>query len=82
MIISILQFSGDLFEKEEDLSNPSIWMNLGVPELREVQAASRCKVADFADVIIPGHGSFFYVTIEIRKQLAEQLELIKTKKIP
>ncbi|XP_058793679.1 metallo-beta-lactamase domain-containing protein 1-like isoform X2 [Phymastichus coffea] len=71
------KFNGDLFEKEEDVNKPSIWMNFGMPELREHQATSRYMIADFADVIIPGHGSFFHVTNEIKKKLMNQLEMIK-----
>ena len=68
-----------MFEKEEDITDCNIWMNLGTPELREVQAISRCKIADISDVIIPGHGPPFYITKEIREQLSKQLDQIKLK---
>ncbi|XP_016845302.1 metallo-beta-lactamase domain-containing protein 1 [Nasonia vitripennis] len=73
--------TGDLFEKEEDLDDPSIWINLGTPDLKEVQALSRSKIANLADIIIPGHGPAFKVTEEIRKKLAQQLEQIKSKEL-
>ncbi|XP_011505063.1 PREDICTED: metallo-beta-lactamase domain-containing protein 1 [Ceratosolen solmsi marchali] len=75
----IVAITGDLFEKEEDITDSSIWINLGVPELRQVQALSRCKVANISNVIIPGHGPPFFVTDNIRNQLAKQLEEIKLK---
>lgn len=76
-----LLLSGDLFEKEEDLNDPSIWINLGTPDLKEVQALSRSKIANIAGIIIPGHGPAFKVTEEIRKKLAQQLEQIKSKEL-
>jgi hypothetical protein len=69
-----------LFEKEEDIKNPSIWISLGVSNLQEVQAVSRYKVANISNIIIPGHGPPFHVTDNIRKQLAKQLEEMRQKR--
>lgn len=80
MIYLFITFLGDLFEKEEDLSNPSIWMNLGAPGLQETQAESRCRIAHIADIIIPGHGPAFRITKKIREKLSQQFEEIKSKK--
>lgn len=54
-------FSGDLFEKEEDLTNPSLWRDIAGSEDPVQQEANRNKVLAIADYIIPGHGYMFKV---------------------
>ncbi|XP_012254089.2 metallo-beta-lactamase domain-containing protein 1 isoform X2 [Athalia rosae] len=54
--------TGDLFEKEEDITNPALWQNLGTLQLRKVQALTRLRILKYADWIIPGHGAMFKKT--------------------
>lgn len=64
-----MYFLGDLFEKEEDIENPQVWMDLGMPELKQVQCEMRKRIANLADYIIPGHGPMFEVTDSYREKL-------------
>ncbi|XP_076662139.1 metallo-beta-lactamase domain-containing protein 1 [Halictus rubicundus] len=64
--------TGDLFEREEDISNPSIWKDLGTVELQKVQAKWRSYIINTADIIVPGHGPMFRVTSEMRKMIMDQ----------
>lgn len=57
--------AGDLFEKKEDIDDPSIWM-MNSEDVAN-QRRSRLKVLDMADYIIPGHGPIFKVTEEMRQ---------------
>ena len=52
--------AGDLFEKQEDLTDSSIWIEAG-SQNEEKQRENRKKVLDLADYIVPGHGSMFKV---------------------
>lgn len=74
MILIFKYFSGDLYEKEEDLADPKMWQNLGTPELQEVQAKMRWKVLNNVDYIIPGHGPMFRVTKSMKELMRKQLE--------
>lgn len=65
--------SGDLFEKEEDIANPSIWMDLGDTKLRDHQTRSRSKIVNLAQLIIPGHGAPFRVTDNVRRLIKDQV---------
>lgn len=65
--------SGDLFENENDIKDPSIWIAAGSAN-QELQRKNRNIVAQAADYIIPGHGPMFKVTSEHRKLLAEQIQ--------
>ncbi|XP_011304054.1 metallo-beta-lactamase domain-containing protein 1 [Fopius arisanus] len=65
--------TGDLFEKEEDLKDSSIWEKLGIPELKKTQALNRFLVIKLADYIVPGHGKMFRVTEETRRIIEEQI---------
>ncbi|KAF8572226.1 hypothetical protein P879_00340 [Paragonimus westermani] len=56
--------AGDLFECVEDLKDPHIWQNSSWNH--KMQAAYRAKVLEKADFIVPGHGTPFKVTEEIR----------------
>lgn len=49
---------GDLFEKEEDIKDGSIWREAG-SEDPEQQKNHRQKVLSSADFIVPGHGKMF-----------------------
>lgn len=62
----VVVVAGDLFEKEEDLKDPSIWKDAGSEdEVKQIE--NRKKVLQMADVVIPGHGGKFSVTEEMRK---------------
>lgn len=52
--------AGDLFEKEEDLADESIWKEAG-SENEVEQVENRSKVLEMADYIVPGHGPMFRV---------------------
>ncbi|CAK9816595.1 Metallo-beta-lactamase domain-containing protein 1 [Anthophora plagiata] len=65
--------TGDLFEKEEDILNPSIWKELGTTELQKTQSQMRCNVIDVANFIIPGHGPMFSVTDNMRRTIKNQV---------
>ncbi|XP_044742912.1 metallo-beta-lactamase domain-containing protein 1 [Chrysoperla carnea] len=70
---NIVAISGDLFEKEEDINDPSIWREIAGSEAPELQIINRSKIAEIASFIIPGHGPYFKVTDEMRSKLKEQL---------
>ena len=65
--------TGDLFEKEEDILDPTIWQELGTLELRKTQSCMRSYIMDIADFIIPGHGPMFRVTDDMRKIVKDQI---------
>lgn len=68
---------GDLFEKEEDVSDENIWIEAG-SEDRKLQRNNRGRIVKIADWIVPGHGPKFKVTEEIRKCVLEQNLEIKS----
>ena len=57
--------AGDLFEKEEDLKNPYIWVGAG-SENKEKQEFNRLRILNIADYIVPGHGPMFKITEDSR----------------
>lgn len=65
--------TGDLFEKEEDILNPTIWQELGTLELRKTQSHMRSYIMNIANFIIPGHGPMFCVTDYMRKIVEDQI---------
>ncbi|XP_034183698.1 metallo-beta-lactamase domain-containing protein 1 [Osmia lignaria lignaria] len=65
--------TGDLFEKEEDISDPSIWKELGTVELQKTQSLMRSYIINIADFIVPGHGPMFCVTDDMRKIIKDQI---------
>ncbi|KAI5635737.1 metallo-beta-lactamase superfamily domain-containing protein [Phthorimaea operculella] len=67
----IIALTGDLFEKYEDIENPKIWLEAGSEDPVQ-QAKNRLKVVEMADWIVPGHGTKFQVTKEIRQILRKQ----------
>ena len=56
----VLVVAGDTFEKEEDLTDDSIWIEAGSQD-RIKQTESREKILSIADYIVPGHGTMFRV---------------------
>ncbi|CAG0884976.1 unnamed protein product [Cyprideis torosa] len=67
----LLAIAGDLFENENDVSDPSQWLSAGSWD-PETQRKSRYHIATLADTIVPGHGQLFRVTEDIRNKLREQ----------
>ena len=62
-----LPTTGDLFEKEEDLEDYTLWQeNSDDPE---IQQQYRMEVLRTADFIVPGHGPMFKVPEEYKKQM-------------
>lgn len=45
---------GDLFEKEEDIFNESLWIEAGTED-EKLQRKNRLKIAEMVDFIIPGN---------------------------
>lgn len=66
--IGTIAVVGDLFEHENDVEQPKLWMSAG-SEAPEYQKLNRYKIAMVADYIVPGHGPMFKVTEKIRQQL-------------
>lgn len=64
---------GDLFEKEEDINDKSIWLEAG-SENESDQITNRLKIAEIADIIIPGHGPPFHVTERYREKLRTDVQ--------
>ncbi|CAD5119854.1 DgyrCDS8438 [Dimorphilus gyrociliatus] len=53
--------AGDIFECEEDIENPSLWMeNCEMPST-DKQEESRRAITKMANYIVPGHGAMFQV---------------------
>lgn len=64
---------GDLFEKEADIFDESIWIEAGT-ENEKLQRENRLRVAEMVDFIIPGHGPRFKVTEQMREKLRKDVE--------
>ena len=56
----VVVVAGDLFEKQDDLADDSIWKEAG-SEDEVQQEKNRRKVLEMADFIVPGHGPMFKV---------------------
>ena len=56
----IVIVAGDTFEKEEDLTDDSIWIEAGSQDQKK-QVESRAKILSIASYVIPGHGGMFKV---------------------
>ena len=56
----IVIVAGDTFEKEEDLTDDSIWIEAGSQDQKK-QVESRAKILSVAKYVIPGHGGMFKV---------------------
>ncbi|XP_071440878.1 metallo-beta-lactamase domain-containing protein 1 [Hetaerina americana] len=65
----VVAVTGDLFEREEDLINPSIWQVSGGSEQPKIQESYRAKIIKLADYIIPGHGPMFKVTEKMKNHI-------------
>jgi len=50
---------GDLFEREEDLQDETLWR--ATSQFPELQIANRRRILAIADFIVPGHGDKFSV---------------------
>lgn len=63
---------GDIFEKQSDIEDPSVWQAVSL--YPQQQAVSRYNaVAQFSvDFVIPGHGAMFQIT-------EEHLQLLKSQ---
>lgn len=72
---SCVCLAGDLFEKEEDIGNPSLWIEAGSVNENQ-QRNNRLLIAEMADYIVPGHGPVFKVTDEMVKILKEQVDYL------
>ncbi|EGT30112.1 hypothetical protein CAEBREN_20491 [Caenorhabditis brenneri] len=59
--------SGDLFMREEDIDHPMMWQPLSADVI--AQRDSRRRYGCIVDWIVPGHGSMFQVTANIKKSL-------------
>uniref|UniRef100_A0A915A8Q5 Metallo-beta-lactamase domain-containing protein 1 n=1 Tax=Parascaris univalens TaxID=6257 RepID=A0A915A8Q5_PARUN len=64
--LGTVAISGDIFIREEDLTNPMIWTSMSANETQ--QRESRRRLLCTADYIVPGHGQIFAVTETIRRQ--------------
>lgn len=62
----VVAITGDLFEREEDLEDPSIWREIGGSEQPQLQEKNRTKIIKLADYIVPGHGPMFRVTEKMK----------------
>uniref|UniRef100_A0A0X3PAT5 Metallo-beta-lactamase domain-containing protein 1 n=1 Tax=Schistocephalus solidus TaxID=70667 RepID=A0A0X3PAT5_SCHSO len=52
--------TGDVFENEHDIGQPSLWMNNSInPALQDQSRKNLLKIADY---IVPGHGAAFHVS--------------------
>ncbi|XP_037082322.1 metallo-beta-lactamase domain-containing protein 1-like isoform X2 [Pollicipes pollicipes] len=63
--------AGDLFEREEDIRDPSLWRSAGSQD-PDRQMANRRRVLAEADLVVPGHGPMFAVTAEHRRLESER----------
>ncbi|KAF1747528.1 hypothetical protein GCK72_023993 [Caenorhabditis remanei] len=59
--------SGDLFMREEDIDHPMMWQPLSADVI--AQRDSRRRYGCIVDWIVPGHGTIFHVTENIKKAL-------------
>ncbi|XKL62538.1 hypothetical protein PGB90_002371 [Kerria lacca] len=66
--LGLVAITGDLFEKEEDLQDESIWLVHAYSEAPKLQEINRNKILQLADYIIPGHGPMFKVTNEMKRK--------------
>lgn len=67
----LVAVTGDLFERQEDLQDESLWLKLAGSEDEELQRSNRYKILGLADSIVPGHGPMFQVTESMKKEARE-----------
>lgn len=65
---------GDLFEREDDIDDPNIWIEAG-SENRIAQKKNRLKIAENCHYIVPGHGPIFEVTPAILSTLRQNCDI-------
>lgn len=65
--------TGDLFERQEDIDDDSIWRNAGSEDAKR-QVEERSKMAEVCDFIVPGHGPMFPVNATVRSKLKVQIK--------
>ena len=65
---------GDLFEREEDITDQKLWQEAGSEDGGK-QRENRLKVAKLADWIVPGHGPMFKAEKDYVDVLKEQLKI-------
>lgn len=63
----VYAIAGDLFEKEQDLEDGTIWKSAGSDD-ESLQQKNREKILRVADFIVPGHGPMF--AVPLRKNAA------------
>ncbi|XP_053967435.1 metallo-beta-lactamase domain-containing protein 1 [Anastrepha ludens] len=68
----VVGICGDLFERVEDIADPTIWLEAG-SENASSQRRQRLRLAELCDYIVPGHGQGFAVTSQMREKLRQQL---------
>lgn len=73
--LGVVAISGDLFEREDDIKDDSIWQSAGSFD-KTRQIISRHEVSLYADYIIPGHGPMFRVTEEYREILKQRVTFV------
>lgn len=56
-----------MFEKQEDIKDPDIWVKIAGSENPSLQYENRQKILQLADYIIPGHGPGFHVSDELKQ---------------
>jgi glyoxylase-like metal-dependent hydrolase (beta-lactamase superfamily II) len=62
---------GDLFEKEEDIFDESLWIEAGTED-EKAQRRNRLKIAEMGvTFVLPGHGPKFLLSEAHKKKLAE-----------
>ncbi|XP_037784683.1 metallo-beta-lactamase domain-containing protein 1-like [Penaeus monodon] len=66
--------AGDLFEREDDVEDPSLWKYVAGSENMESQEKHRNEVLLMADYIVPGHGPMFKVTQAMKDVVKNSLE--------
>ncbi|XP_067642041.1 metallo-beta-lactamase domain-containing protein 1 [Eurosta solidaginis] len=69
----IVGICGDLFERVEDIADPSIWLEAGSEDPTS-QRRQRLRMAELCNYIVPGHGQGFYITDKMRELLRQQLD--------
>ncbi|XP_071531846.1 metallo-beta-lactamase domain-containing protein 1 [Panulirus ornatus] len=70
--------SGDLFEREEDIADPTLWKYVAGSENPELQEKHRNEVLLMADYIVPGHGPMFRVTEPMKEAAMVSVSGIKS----
>ncbi|XP_069678182.1 metallo-beta-lactamase domain-containing protein 1 isoform X1 [Periplaneta americana] len=68
--MGVIAITGDLFEREEDIADPSIWKYIAGSSDPEKQEQNRNKILQIADWIVPGHGPMFQVTAQMKSSLS------------